>query len=98
MTQGIFQAFQHAPWADIYDGHEWTWQAALDDMGLQVIEPEDEFEAQALTTRMASAAASLKDQFVTNVKNDTNEFLTGAKALPAEVWKRITKPPQEWNE
>ena len=38
MTQGIFQAFQHAPWADIYDGHEWTWEDALIDMGLQVIE------------------------------------------------------------
>ena len=37
MTQGIFQAFQNAVWANIYDAHVWTWQDALDDMGLQVI-------------------------------------------------------------
>jgi len=41
MTQGIFNAFDKAPWADIYDAHVWTWNEALDDMGLQVIEPEE---------------------------------------------------------
>ena len=41
MTQGIFTAFDHVPWANIYNAHEWTWEEVLDDMGLQVIVSEE---------------------------------------------------------
>ena len=94
MTYGIKTAFEHVPWADIYDGHEWTWEDALADMGLQVIE--EELEAQTLTARVVETAACATTSLVNNVKSDANEFWTGVKGLPQEVWKRATKNMTEW--
>jgi len=36
---GILNALHHVPWARLYDIYNdgWTWQAVLDDMGLQEI-------------------------------------------------------------
>ena len=54
MTGGIRTAFEHVPWAELYDGHEWTWEDALTDAGLQVIEAEEDLpEAQTFTARIA---------------------------------------------
>lgn len=85
MTKGIRNAFEHVPWAKFYAGYEWTWEDALIDAGLQVIEAEDDLETRTITARALNT-----------IKIDATEFITVVKALPAEVWKRITKPPQEW--